>query len=307
MNHRRIVWSAAALADAVGLFLSAGQASAHVVYGNSLYADTSVVDPVRTAVAQFAQNAIDPTVIVAGVNGAGSVNGIQDRFVSSNAGWVGGLDPVGGMDSHRNRFMYFNLGSEAIIDFTITGTNLPNGTANGGVSAGVLNPGYSLFSGVAPHLSHDGSPYAGQPAFSTWSPFNGAAAGNTGVRFGSYNSNAAFTMANDQGTVSTVNFLNSDSSATNVVTGQYTLGPGVYSLVVGGANGADLAAMLSNAQASESCDIVGAACDVYNINKLSRSFNIVFNVTPVPLPAAVWLFGSGVVGVIAFARRRMSA
>jgi len=44
-----------------------------------------------------------------------------------------------------------------------------------------------------------------------------------------------------------------------------------------------------------------------NLPWLSRSFNIAFNVTPVPLPAAVWLFGSGVVSVIAFARRRMSA
>ena len=45
----------------------------------------------------------------------------------------------------------------------------------------------------------------------------------------------------------------------------------------------------------------------YNNARLARNFNIAFSVTPVPLPAAVWLFGSGVVGVIAFARRKMSA
>jgi hypothetical protein len=30
------------------------------------------------------------------------------------------------------------------------------------------------------------------------------------------------------------------------------------------------------------------------------------DVQPVPLPAAVWLFGSGLAGVLALARRRMS-
>ena len=36
-------------------------------------------------------------------------------------------------------------------------------------------------------------------------------------------------------------------------------------------------------------------------------FAATLTTAPVPVPAAVWLFGSGVAGVIAFARRRMSA
>ena len=66
--NRSVVWSAAALAGAVGLFLSAGQASAHVSYGSSLYSDSSVIDPVT------------------GVNGTGILNATPNRFVASNAG-----------------------------------------------------------------------------------------------------------------------------------------------------------------------------------------------------------------------------
>jgi hypothetical protein len=33
--------------------------------------------------------------------------------------------------------------------------------------------------------------------------------------------------------------------------------------------------------------------------------NVMVQVTPVPLPAAVWLFGSGLLGLISFARRKI--
>ncbi len=81
MNRRKVVRSAAALLGAVGLFLSVGQASAHVGYGNSLFSDASIIDPVRPLlpgdVPQY---------------GTGIVNATPDRTVSSNAGWVAGLD-----------------------------------------------------------------------------------------------------------------------------------------------------------------------------------------------------------------------
>ena len=36
----------------------------------------------------------------------------------------------------------------------------------------------------------------------------------------------------------------------------------------------------------------------------SATFNTLFDVTPVPVPAAVWLFGSGLIGLAGFARRK---
>jgi hypothetical protein len=312
MNRRLTLRSTVALLGAVGLFLSVGQASAHVNYGNSLFSDASIVDPVRPLlsgdVPQF---------------GTGIVNVTPNRTVSSNAGWIAGQDPNTWANSHDQRFLYFNLAQASTIDFTITGDN-----TNGN---GVLNPGYSIFQGVAINSVHDGAlnpaSYIGaQTGFASWSPFasaNAAITANGGTlttqHWGQYRSNADFTMANDGSPATATNAarpptaftlaytgLFGSSATGNIITGHYDIGPGIYSLVVGGANSTDLATLLSDAQASNSCAIAGAACTAYTADRLARTFNIAFSVTPVPLPAAVWLFGSGVVGVIAFARRRMS-
>jgi hypothetical protein len=290
-----------------------------VSYGNSLFSDASIVDPVRPLLPGDVQQ-----------YGTGIVNATPDRTVSSNAGWIAGQDSTTWANSHDQRFLYFNLAQASTIDFTITGTN-----TNGN---GVLNPGYSIFEGVAINSVHDGAVNptvngtpgavaaynAAQTGMATWSPFatavNGAYGTGTTEHWGQYRSNADFTMAND-GSAATVNNaarppaaftlaytgLFGSSATGNTITGHYDLGPGIYSLVVGGANSTDLATLLSDAQASNSCAIAGAACTAYTADRLARTFNIAFSVTPVPLPAAVWLFGSGLVSVIAFARRRRSS
>jgi hypothetical protein len=318
MNHRLVLRSTAALLGAVGLFFSVGQASAHVVYDNgtnkSLYSDSSIIDPVT------------------GVNGTGIVNATPNRTVSSNAGWLAGQNDTTWANSHDNKFLYFNLAQTMNVDFTITGNN-----TNGN---GLLNPGYSLFSGLAPTLSHDGSVPTGNPTavaytqgltgFADWSPFAGANAAITTAggdptqtdHWGQYRSDADFTMANDTAQVSTLHYLASGSTTGNVLTGHYVLGPGAYSLIVGGNNQSDLDTLLNAAIATGGnyCTAVTATCTqeqvnaanqtaiaTYNAARLARTFAIDFNVAPVPLPAAVYLFGSGLVGIAAFARRRMTA
>lgn len=309
--NRKILRSTAALLGAVGLFLSAGQASAHVSYGNSLFSDSSLIDPVRPLLAGDIPQ-----------YGTGIVNATPNRTVSSNAGWIAGQDPNTWGNSHDNRFLYFNLAQASTIDFTITGTN-----TNGN---GVLNPGYSIFQGVAINAVHDGalnpSSYIGaQTGFASWSPFasaNSAITANGGTlttqHWGQYRSNADFTMANDGSAATATNAARpptaytltytglSGSNATgNVITGHYDLGPGIYSLVVGGANPNDLATLLAAAQATGG-DYTTARPELtaYNNARLARTFNIAFSVNPVPLPAAAWLFGSGLASVIALARRR---
>jgi len=309
--NRWILRPTAALLGAVGLFLSAGQASAHVNYGNSLFSDSSLIDPVRPLlpgdVPQY---------------GTGIVNATPGRTVSSNAGWLAGQDANTWGNSHDNRFLYFNLAQASTIDFTITGTN-----TNGN---GVLNPGYSIFQGVAINSVHDGAlnpaSYIGaQTGFASWSPFasaNSAITANGGTlttqHWGQYRSNANFTMAND-GSAATANNaarpptaftltytgLSGSNGTGNTITGHYDLGPGIYSLVVGGANAADLATLLAAAEATGG-DYTTARPELtaYNNARLARTFNIAFNVNPVPLPAAAWLFGSGLASVIALARRR---
>jgi hypothetical protein len=316
--NRWIVQSAAALLGAVGLLLSAGQASAHVSYGNSLFSDSSLIDPVRPLLAGDVPQ-----------YGTGIVNATPNRTVSSNAGWIAGQDPNTWANSHDQRFLYFNLAQASTIDFTITGDN-----TNGN---GVLNPGYSIFQGVAINSTHDGAvnPTAGavaaynaaQTGMASWSPFatavNGAYPKGPGAtdHWGQYRSNANFTMAND-GSAATVNNaarppaaftlaytgLFGANGTGNTITGHYDLGPGIYSLVVGGANSAALAALLAAAQATNG-DYTTARPELttYNNLRLARTFNIQFSVNPVPIPAAVWLFGSGLAGVVALARRRSAS
>ena len=284
-----IIRSAAAVLGLAVLLVSVEQASAHVVYGNSLFSDASLIDPIT------------------GVAGVGATFSTQNRTVSSNAGWVAGLDATTWANSHDNRFLYFNLASAATIDFTITATANTNG-------ASLLNPGYSIFSGTVPNVSHDGQYFAGQSTFASWSPF---AAENTNIlanggavteHWGQYRSNGNVTMANTTATSTMVyTGLFGANSTGNTITGHYALGPGIYSVVVGGTNMTDLAALLSHALATNGdYTTPSGALTGYTNARLARNFNIQFNVAPVPLPAAVWLFGSGLVGVIAFARRRMS-
>jgi hypothetical protein len=284
--NRWLLWASTVVMGGVALLSSVGQAAAHVVYGNPLFSDASIIDP-------FTGNL-----------GVGSSFSNQNRTVRSNGGWVAGLDPAIGGDSHNTRFMYFNLAGLATIDFTITATANSNG-------ASLLNPGYSIFSGAVPNVSHDGGFYPGQTPFAPWSPFAGAPAGNTGTKWGEFRANADVTMrADDAGgnpIVSTMHYtgLFGANSTGTTISGSYTLGPGLYTLVVGGANYTDYMALLSHAMMTGGdYTTPSGALTGYTNARLPRNFNIQFNVTPVPLPAAVWLFGSGLAGAVALARRR---
>lgn len=251
---------------------------------------------------------------------------------ASNAGWIAGQDSTTWANSHDNRFFTFTLANTMQVNFTITGTN-----TNGN---GILNPGYSIFTGAGLAGAHDGagnlpagaavplSYLSAQTGFASWSPFAGtndeidAANGATPLttqHWGQYRSNADVTMSTDglplatppvPGVVSTIVYtgLSGSNDTGNTVTGSYLLGPGIYSLVVGGANPFDLQTYLSAAIATNgnySATQDPAILAAYNAARLARTFSIEF--AAVPLPAAVYLFGSGLVGIAAFARRRMIA
>ncbi|MBK8278008.1 MAG: hypothetical protein IPK92_19900 [Nitrospira sp.] len=267
-----------------GMGLAAGQASAHVVYGDDL-----------------------------------NVNGNQNNYVSSNAGWLAGQNATTQTDSHLNRFFKFELTETSTVNFSISAINgfqyVPFGSTTIVTALDDLNPGYSLFSPIAASLSHDGAPYPGQTPFATWSPFAlphddqpKAPTDPSSQKWKKYRSNADFTMANDLNEAPTSHFIADDGTSTgNSISGSYVLGPGIYNLVVVGNNQTNLDTVFSNVVASNGCGTAGAACDAYTAARIGRGFNIQFTAAPVPVPAAVYLFGSGLVGLAGLARRKMKA
>jgi hypothetical protein len=331
--------------SALSLALFADLASAHVGYGTALY------DQATNTYAGAGTGGLNPTV-------------------SSNAGWISGLSNNGVnrtattdtfADSHNNRFRFFTLTQASNVSFTVTGAANANG-------ASVLNPGVSIFSGLVPASSHDGAGdtnglsagaiatmqtpahnayLATQPGFASWSSFydandeilaQGGAANVPGNRdkWGVFKSDQNFTMANNNGLVSGVTFIDAvadaasgayaDGSVDNSVSWSGLLGPGTYTMTIGGTSLAELTSLFTQVQlgtpaaASVDCTSFGApGCNgtqwpggaavpgSYANLRLARNMDITMNVQAVPVPGAVWLFGSALAGLVGFGRRKALA
>lgn len=326
--------------SAVVFTLAAGVASAHVGYGSSLYDQST--------------------------NTFGAVGNFTPT-VSSNAGWISGMsnngvnrtatvDTLG--DTHNNRFRSFTLTQASNVTITVLGTPNSNG-------ASVLNPGFSLFSGMVPLSSHDGvgdtngltaaeitamqspamvgaalnAPGDGGhlqsvPAFATWSPFfdtmdeitaeGGGAVDGGGANWGVYQADGNFTMGNNGGLVSGVTYQgisvgdgHNGDIQDNAVSWSGNLAAGTYSLIIGGSRLDDLASLFTEVQNGTpiGCTEISSSCNgtaystAYANLRLARnmfiSMTVDGNVSPVPVPAAVYLFGTGLVGLAGLARRRM--
>lgn len=278
--------------------------------------------------------------------------------VNSNAGQLAGLQAGFTGDTHNTRARWFSLTQDSLVNFTIRGlaNTAVSGNANAylnGLTASVLNPGFSLFkeaNGVTPFSSqHDGAGDAASPGgvvnptaadalpanlkswlasndgYASWSPFakinnlityqGGTVAGND---WGVYDANGNWNISNNAGGVNNWNFITSgsDASATEV-SFSGVLSAGVYAIFIGGEDATDYANLYNLVQNTNGGSIAGATVadflkgtgtateqQLYAGLRLSRQANITFSAAPVPVPGAVWLFGSAMAGLIGFGRRK---
>jgi hypothetical protein len=160
----------------------------------------------------------------------GSASGssiISNQTVSGNYGWADGLDDDYG-DSHRLRAFRFTLTDTVSVTFTAEANPAATPTSIGG-----LLPGFSIYSGLA-HLP----PFQADHDFSTATQayLNSL----PGVpKEGAFRAMNDWQMTNDSGdpfSVFTYKGSAFDVDLDGYATGSFILGPGDYSIFVGGVN-----------------------------------------------------------------------
>lgn len=216
--------------------------------------------------------------------------------VTSDHGWAAGANGLYG-DSHDIRWFSFNLATASNVTISVanaglgTFTNYNSSNAASGTfdSIGNIDAGFSVYSGAFP--TGTGAAFEGAtwdhdndvntPKVLTYSTAANAPAGSTGL----FNAFGNVTLGNNFGVITTVNYLGHVNDFTGTATESLTLnnlGPGFYSIAVGGASAG------------------GTNTGTYAVTAS-------MSVQPVPVPGAVWLFGSAIAGMVGFGRRKIAA
>lgn len=206
-------------------------------------------------------------------------------FVASvgyDDGWYQGTQPTLA-DSHTVRWYSFTLEQDSFVNISVENAGIGTYTTynSSGVDTGNTFPvladldvGFSLYKGLVPASAYEGANIDGEPVWPV-------ADGNNGL----FNAVGDTTMGNNSGVVNTIEFITAVNDyglgATESLSDFFLLA-GVYSLVVGGA----------------AADGVGAG-----------AYGVIasLSVQPVPVPAAVWLMGSALVGLIGMRKRAIAA
>ncbi len=265
---KKIISSALVVA---GMFI-AGQASAHVGYRNL------------------------------------DINNPFTDSVTSNFGWFEGTEPTLA-NSHDLRWFTFNLTQASYVDISVAATGAGNffassRTVTGGIatnpftSVGALDVAISLFSGVVPASSVE-----------SVTDVNGVLGGFqiAGHGITTLGSNAGpfgagiNTLTNTNGQTSSISYLahaNEFGTGATEALNNVLLGAGQYTLLVGGAAFPQFERRGYNADGTPILVEINGGTYGVIANLSSRV------AAPVPVPAAVWLFGSALVGFVGLGRRK---
>lgn len=221
---------------------------------------------------------------------------IANQAVTGNYGWADATDFNFG-DSHRARAFRFHLDDTALVSFSVAAKADATATSIGG-----LLPGFSIYQGLA-HLSpasadHDGAPITvaylaslpGEAKEGAWVATGDWQIGNDG--------NASFAPAMTRFTFvgyavdgTAANFSNAnpalvgDGVADGKVSASFVLGPGDYSIFVGGAD--------YWAQNPGNPDLAKA-----------YGLSATLSVSAVPEPQSALLLAAGLSAVVGLRRRR---
>ncbi|MDN5942743.1 MAG: VPLPA-CTERM sorting domain-containing protein [Nitrospira sp.] len=213
--------------------------------------------------------------------------------LQSNGAWANGTDHDWG-NSHDIPWYKFAVADPlgANVSLTVSGGVTQVGTLT---VLGDLTPAFSLYSGLLPDQAHDDTPTLPTPV------------GKDGL----WQALADTTMANDAEEVGTIQYL-AHGGAVNSTSQQATLsmflGPGLYTVAPGGScyECFPHSERLDPASPFYDPNYASQITAIENNAAARRGLEVTLTVQPVPLPAAVWLFGSGVAGLAGLARRRMT-
>lgn len=240
-------------------------------------------------------------------------------IVKGNGVWANAAD-ANWANSHSIPWHKFDVTDPggAYIDLSVTG----GVTEYSGLDLlGDLTPAFTLYRGLLPEGAHDGAtPLPGKEGM--WNALGDTTMGNgpgpvydysgvtydpvTGAQIGE-----PVLVSNDPGEVGTIGYLahagQVDGTATSVSLNHLFLAPGSYTVALGGACYECFPHPERLDPASPFYDPTygDRLISIEDDAEVTRGFNLGLTVHPVPVPAAVWLFGSGLVGLAGLARRKM--
>lgn len=227
------------------------------------------------------------------------VNNPFTDSVTSDFGWYEGTQPTLA-NSHDLRWFTFSLAQASYVDisvaslgaggFTASSRTVTGGAGSAFTSVGDLDVAISLFSGMVPASSVESLTDVNGTL--NGFPIPGQGITTIGTNAGPFGAGIN-TLTNTGGATSSISYLmhaNDFGSGLDEALNHVFLAAGQYTLLVGGAS--------------------LPLFDVDGITLLNDgTYGVVasLSVQPVPVPGAVWLFGSAMAGLIGFGRRKSLA